>query len=57
MYLWIQSVCLLLFYAMTTVFQLYHGGDMTYEMRRKPEPTPLPTQGIFNLPHRDIGMV
>ena len=28
--------------------QLYHGGDMTYEMRRrKPEITHLPTQGIF----------
>ena len=36
---------LLLFYAVETVFQLYHGGDMTYGMRRKkqPEPTPLPT--------------
>ena len=40
-----------------TVFQLYHGGDMMYEMkRRKPEPTLLPTQGIFNLSHH-IGMV
>ena len=40
-----------------TVFQLYHGGDIMYEMRRiKPEPTLLPAQGIFNLPHH-IGMV
>ena len=32
--------CLLLFYAIATVFQLYHGGVMTYEMgRRKPDPT------------------
>ena len=29
---------------------------MTYEMRRKPEPTLLLTQGIFNVSH-DIGMV
>ena len=37
--------------------QLYHGGDMMYEMRcRKPEPTPLPAQRFFNLPHH-IGMV
>ena len=43
--------CLLLFYAIATIFQLYHGGDMMYEMsRRKPEPTLLLTQGIFNLP-------
>ena len=35
-------VCLL---AIATVFQLYHGGDMMYEMRRrKPEPTLLSTQ-------------
>ena len=33
------------FYTITTVFELYHGGDMMYEMRRRePEPT-LPTQG------------
>ena len=32
-------------------------GDMMYEIRRrKPEPTLLPTQGIFNLPHH-VGMV
>ena len=51
------QVCLLLFYAIGTVFQLYHGGDMMCEIRRrKPEPTLLLTQGIVNLPH-DIGMV
>ena len=27
--------CLLLFYARATVFQLYHGGDMMYEMGRR----------------------
>ena len=48
-------VCL--FYAIATVFQIYHGSDMMYEMRsRKPEPTLLRTQRIFNLPHH-IGMV
>ena len=32
--------CLLLFYAIATVFHLYHSGDMMHEMgRRKPEPT------------------
>ena len=47
---------LLLFYTIATVFQLYHSGDMMYEMRRrKPEPTLLVTQWIFNLPHH-IGM-
>ena len=47
-----------LFYAITAVFQLYHGGDMMYEMRRgKPEPMLLPTRGIFNLPHHIEGMV
>ena len=40
---------------LATVFQLYYGSDMI-EMRRKPEPTFLLTQGIFNLPHH-IGMV
>ena len=44
-------VCLLLLYDIATVFQLYHGGDMMFEMRRrKTEPILLPTQGIFNLP-------
>ena len=28
-------VCLLLFYAITTVFQCYHGSDMMYEMIRR----------------------
>ena len=32
-HLW--SVCLLLFYAMATVFHSYHGGDMMYEKRRR----------------------
>ena len=50
-------VCLLLFYAISTVFQIYHGGDMMYEMRRrKPKPALLPTQLFVNLPHH-IGMV
>ena len=44
-------------YAIATLFQLYFGSDMMYEMRRKkPESTLLPTDGIFNLPHH-IGMV
>ena len=34
----LMIICLLLFYAMAKVFQLYHVGDMMYEMR-KPEPT------------------
>ena len=47
--------CLL--YARETVFQLYHGGDVMYEMRRrKPGATVILTQGIFNLQHH-IGMV
>ena len=45
----------MLLYAVAMVFQLYDGGYMMYEMRR-PVPTLLPTQGIFNLPHH-IGMV
>ena len=48
---------MLRFYAMATVFQLYHGVDMMYEMtRRKPEPTLLLTKGIFTLPHH-IGTI
>ena len=40
-----------------SLFLLYYGGDRMYEVRRrKSEPTILPTQGIFNLPHY-IGMV
>ena len=38
--------------AIATLFQLYYGSDMIYEMRRRqPKPTLLPTQGIFNIPH------
>ena len=52
-----HGAMLLLFYAIATAFQLYHGSDMWYEMRRrKPEPTLLATQAIFNLPHH-VGMV
>ena len=47
-------VCLLLFYIRATLFQLYHGSDMLYEMK-KTEPTLLPTKGIFNfLYHIDM---
>ena len=46
-----------LVYAISSVFQLYNGSDMMYEMSwRKPELTFLPSQGIFNLPHH-IGLV
>ena len=38
------------------VFQFYHGSPMVHEMRRKPKPSHLPTQGIFNLPHH-IGTI
>ena len=34
-----------------TVFQLYHGGYLMDEMRRKPDSTLLLMQGIFNLPY------
>ena len=41
-----------MFYAIATVFQLYKGDDMMYDMRRrKPKPTISLTQGIFNVPH------
>ena len=51
------GVCLLLFYTIATVFQLYHGGDTMYEVRRrKTELTLLPTQRIFNISHHS-GMV
>ena len=44
-----------LFYATVTVFQLYHGGDRMYEMRRrKPEPTLLQTQEIVNFLHHMV---
>ena len=50
-------ICYLLFYAIATVFQLYHCDGMLYEMRKRiPKSTLLLTQGIFNLPHHD-GMV
>ena len=55
--LWDRTVCLfiaclLLFYAIATVFRLYYGDAMMYEIReRKPETTSLPTQEIFNLRH------
>ena len=53
----IDLVCLLLSYTIATVFQLYHGTDMMYEMRRrKLESILLLTHWIFNLPHH-IGMV
>ena len=46
-----------LVYVIATVFQLYLGGDMMHEMRRRlREPILLLTQGIFTLP-RHIGMV
>ena len=47
---------LLLFYAIATVLQLYHGGDMMFEIRRKSEHTRLLTQRSFNLLHH-IGIV
>ena len=46
----------LLFNAIATVFQLYFGSDMMYEMRRRPDPTLLLTQRIFDLLHHE-GMV
>ena len=46
-----------LFCAIATVFQLYHGSNMMYEMRRRnPEPTLLPAHCIFNLSHHK-GMI
>ena len=46
----VQIFVVVLFYALATVFQLYLGSDMMYEMRRrKAEPTYLPSQGILNL--------
>ena len=47
---------LLLFYAIATVLRLYLGSDMIYGLRRrKPKPTLLLTQRIFNLAYK-IGM-
>ena len=49
--------CCCLFYAIATLFHLYYDSDMMYTMRRRMhDPTPLLTQGTFNLPHH-IGMV
>ena len=53
----VAFVCLLLYYAIATVFQLYHS--VIWRMRwegENPEPTLLQTQGIFKLQHH-IGMV
>ena len=47
-----SPVCL--FYAITTVFQLYNGCDMM--RKRMPQSILSLTQGIFNLPHH-IGRV
>ena len=45
-----QTSLVCLFYAIATVFQFYHDGVMMYGMRRrKPEPTLLVAQEIFNL--------
>ena len=45
-----------LIYTTTTLFQLYHGGDMMQEMRRrKPEPSLLPNKRNFNPHHRRTG--
>ena len=42
-------VCLLLFYTLSTVLPLYHGGDMLHEMKRgEPEPTLLLIQGVLS---------
>ena len=41
-----QDHCLFVCYPIETVFQLYDGGDMMCEMRRrKPEPTLLLSRG------------
>ena len=54
----LNIVCLL-FSTIATVFKFDYGGDLMYEMsRRKPEPTLLPKQRIFNPPPtHHIGMV
>ena len=53
----IPPFVLLLFYAIETVFCLYHGGDIMCKMRkRKPERTHLLTLGIIIVPYY-IGMV
>ena len=42
----IPVLFLLLFYAIATLFQLYLGSEMMYEMRRKPELTLLTSHTI-----------
>ena len=57
LFLFVFVLLLLLFYIIATVFQLdlYLGGDLMYEMRRrKHEPTLVPTQGIFNFSHQSL---
>ena len=52
-----QTISLATHTKAVSVFQLYHDGDMIYEMRkRNPKPTRLATQGISNLP-QNIGMI
>ena len=43
----------LLFYRIATVYHLYNHSDVMYDMKRirRAQVKPLPTQGIFNLPH------
>ena len=42
------TICLLLFYAIATLFQLYHRSEMINEMMRgKPKPALLPIQWIL----------
>ena len=48
----ISPASLLLFYSIATVFNLYHGGDLMHEMRRRKSELPLlPTQRLFNDRH------
>ena len=57
--LWTSLFVVVVLHHSNSIFVIYHGGDMIkkYEMRRrKPEPTLLPTEGIFNFPHH-IGIV
>ena len=48
--------CLLLFYSIATLFQLYLDGDLMNELRRKPAPTCLAPAGLFKSAH-NVGMV
>ena len=50
----IYLLVLLLCYPITTLFQLYHGGVVIYQMKRTPEPTLLLNEGIFNLPQHIV---